>query len=379
MAKTFSRADNSILNRWWWSVDRWTLLVVCLLMGVGLILTMAGSPPVAERLHLDSFYFVKRHGVYLLLFSVVMVLVSLMDHKTLRRFSLILYGVTLLFLVLTLLFGTEIKGATRWINLFGFSLQPSEFIKPALVVITSWMLTEKKKNPDVPGNIFAFMFYGLAMLLLLLQPDMGMVVLITAIFFMQFFLAGLPLILVAFSSILGAAGLISSYFIFPHVQHRIERFLFPDTADKFTDRYQITQSLDAFANGGLWGQGPGEGTVKKHLPDAHSDFIFAVAGEEFGLILCLMIIGLFGFVVLRNLFRVIHDGDYFVLLAVSGLALEIGLQATINIASTLDLIPTKGMTLPYISFGGSSILSIAISTGMILALTKRKARGVTSG
>lgn len=376
MAKTFSRADNSILNRWWWSVDRWTFLVVCILMGIGLILTMAASPAVAERIHLESFYFVKRHGVYLILFVIVMVLVSLADHKLLRRLTLALYGATILLLILTPFIGTEIKGARRWLNILGFSLQPSEFIKPTLVLLTAWMLAEKKKNPEVPGNIFAFMFYGLAVFLLLLQPDMGMVVLISSIFFIQFFLAGLPIVLIIITSAVGVGGLVSSYFIFPHVQHRVDRFLFPDMADKYTDRYQISQSLDAFANGGLWGQGPGEGSVKKHLPDAHADFIFAVAGEEFGLVLCILIVGLFGFIVIRSLFRVLHDSDYFALLAVAGLALEIGLQASINIASTLDLIPTKGMTLPYISFGGSSILSVAITTGMLLALTKRKARAV---
>jgi cell division protein FtsW len=376
MAKTFSRADNSVLSRWWWSVDRWTFFIVLVLMGVGLILTMAASPAVADKIHLDTFYFIKRHGFYLLLFLGVMISVSLLDHKLLRRFSLFLYIFTILLLILTPIIGFEVKGAKRWINMLGMSLQPSELIKPALVIITAWMLTEKKKNPEVPGNIFAFMFYSIAVFLLLLQPDMGMVILISAIFFVQFFLAGLPILLIIAASALGAAGLVSSYFMFSHVQQRVDRFLFPDMADKYTDRYQISQSLDAFANGGMWGQGPGEGTVKKHLPDAHADFIFAVAGEEFGLILCLVIVALFGLIVVRSLFRVIHEQDYFVILAVSGLALEIGLQASINMASTIDLIPTKGMTLPYISFGGSSILSIAITTGMILALTKRKARGL---
>jgi cell division protein FtsW len=375
MTKTFSRADNSILSRWWWSVDRWTFFMVLVLMGIGLILTMAASPAVANKIHLDTYYFIRRHGAYLLIFLSVMISVSLLDQKLLRRFALFLYIFTTLLLVLTPMIGFEVKGARRWINILGISLQPSELIKPALVIITAWMLTEKKKKPDIPGNIFALIFYAVAVFLLLLQPDMGMVVLISAIFFVQFFLAGLPILLIIATSVLGIGGLVSAYFAFPHVHQRIDRFLFPDMADKYTDRYQISQSLDAFANGGLWGQGPGEGSVKKHLPDAHADFIFAVAGEEFGLILCLLIVALFGFIVVRSLFRVIHNQDYFVLLAVAGLALEIGLQAAINMASTIDLIPTKGMTLPYISFGGSSILSVAITTGMLLSLTKRKARG----
>lgn len=371
----FARTDNSVLTQWWWSVDRWLFLGISILVAVGIMLVMAASPPVAERIGLDSFYFVKRHLVYVAGFFVVMVGVSQLSQQSLRRAALLLYLGTLVLLVLTPFIGNEIKGAKRWVSLGGFSIQPSEFMKPALVVMTAWMLSEKKKNVDVPGNIFAIIFYSFAVGLLLLQPDMGMVFLMTAIFFAQFFLAGLPLFLIVIASATGIVGMVSAYFLFPHVQTRVDRFLTPSTEDRFSERYQITQSLEAFSSGGFWGLGPGEGIVKKHLPDAHADFIFSVAAEEYGAFLCLIIALLFGFFVIRSILKVMQEQNLFILLAVSGLALEIGIQATINMASTLDLIPTKGMTLPFMSFGGSSILSIAISCGFILALTRRQVQG----
>lgn len=371
----FARTDNSVLTQWWWSVDRWLFLGISILVAVGIMLVMASSPPVAERIGLDSFYFVKRHLVYVVAFFVMMVGVSQLSQQSLKRAALLLYLGALILLILTPFIGNEIKGAKRWVSLGGFSIQPSEFMKPALVIMTAWMLSEKKKNVDVPGNIFAIIFYAFAVGLLLLQPDMGMVFLMTAIFFAQFFLAGLPLFLIVIASATGIVGMVSAYFLFPHVQARVDRFLTPSTEDRFSERYQITQSLEAFSSGGFWGMGPGEGIVKKHLPDAHADFIFSVAAEEYGAFLCLIIVFLFGFFVIRSILKVMQEQNLFILLAVSGLALEIGIQASINMASTLDLIPTKGMTLPFMSFGGSSILSIAISCGFILALTRRQVQG----
>ena len=315
---TFARTDNSILTQWWWNVDRWLFVAICLLIGVGILLTMAASPPVAERIGLDSFYFVKRHFIYVLLFFVVMIGVSLLSEQNVRRFALGVFVVTFILLILTPLIGYEIKGAKRWISVIGFSLQPSEFIKPVLVILTAWMLAEKKKNPEVPGNLFALIFYGLVVCMLLLQPDMGMIFLMTIIFFTQFFLAGLPLILILVSSSLGVVGMVSAYFVFPHVQTRVDRFLNPSTQDRFNERYQITQSLDAFSSGGFWGQGPGEGIVKKHLPDGHADFIFSVGAEEYGAIFCLFIIAIFGFLVIRSLMRVMQESNMFVILAVGG-------------------------------------------------------------
>jgi cell division protein FtsW len=370
----FARTDNSKLGRWWWTVDRWTLAAIFLLIAIGFLLTMAASPSVAHRLKLESFYFVKRHAIYMIPVVFILISVSLLNLRDTRRLAMMVYGVGILMLLFTLFMGVDIKGARRWISILGFSLQPSEFVKPALAVLCAWMLAENQLNPVFPGKVLALMLYGLTLCLLILQPDMGMAVLVSVVFFCQFFLAGLPLLWVALGVLTGAVGSISAYFFLPHVTQRVDRFLKAEGGDKYTDQYQITQSLDAFVNGGVFGQGPGEGTVKKHLPDAHADFIFAVAGEEFGLILCLIIVGLFAFIVLRNVGKVIQENDFFIVLAVSGLIIEFGLQAIINMSSTLSLIPTKGMTLPFISYGGSSMMALALTMGMVLALTRRRTR-----
>ncbi len=369
---SFSRTDTSVLGRWWWTVDRWTFAGLSLLIAIGFFLTMAASPAVAEHLKMDTFYFVKRHAFYLVGVFITLVGVSLLSPRHVRRFAIILYGFAVLLLLLTPFLGVEIKGARRWLSMAGFSIQPSEFMKPALIVICAWMLAEKKQDPTFPGYGAALVFYGLVVGLLLLQPDMGMIVLNTAVVFTLFFLSGLPVYGIIFGVIAGGAGLLGAYFTFSHVQQRIDRFLDPSSGDKYTDRYQITQSLEAFQNGGFFGRGPGEGTVKTHLPDAHADFIFAVAGEEFGFILCAIIIALFAFVVLRSFSRLLNEQNLFIVLAVSGLTTQFGLQALINMASTLNLIPTKGMTLPFISYGGSSMLALAISLGMVMALTRRR-------
>ena len=370
-----SRADTSPLGRWWWTVDRWTLAGVIALMGSGFFLTMAASPAVAEHLKLDAFYFVKRHAFFMLPVLGILVGVSLLSLYNIKRLTLLVYVGCLGLLLITPLFGVEIKGAKRWLSVVGFSFQPSEFVKPVLTVLVAWMLAESKKSKGFPGYLAALVMYTLVVGLLLLQPDMGMIILLTAVTFLQFFLAGLPVIWVIVAIALGAAGLMGSYFVFSHVRARVDRFLDPGSGDKFTDRYQITQSLEAFVNGGMWGRGPGEGTVKSHLPDAHADFIFAVAGEEFGFILCSLIVCLFAFVVLRSLVRVMYDENLFIILAVAGLILQFGLQALINMASTLSLIPTKGMTLPFISYGGSSMMAMALNMGLVMALTRRRLEG----
>lgn len=368
----FSRTDTSILGRWWWTVDRWTFASLILLIAIGFFLTMAASPAVAEHLKLDSFYFVRRHAIYLVGVMGILVGVSLLSPRHIRRLAIILYVMCLILLVLTPVVGIEIKGARRWLSFCGLSIQASEFIKPALIVLCAWMLAEKKQDFTFPGNVAALVFYGIVVGLLVLQPDMGMIILITAVVFIVFFVAGLPLLGIIVGGIAGLMGLIGAYFTFSHVHHRIDRFLNPKAGDKYTDSYQITQSLEAFRNGGLLGRGPGEGTVKTHIPDAHADFIFAVAGEEFGFILCILIVSLFMFIVLRNLTRLLHENNLFIVFAVTGLITQFGLQALINMASTLNLIPTKGMTLPFISYGGSSMLALAITMGMVMALTRRR-------
>lgn len=331
-------------------------------------MTMAASPPVADRLGFDSFYFVQRQLIYLPIAIAALIGVSLMSPRGIRRFAVGLFVLSLLLLIATFFFGTEIKGARRWINISGLSLQPSEFIKPAFAVVTAWLFAIRGENGKETGKVAAIVLYGLVASLLLLQPDFGMTVVVSAVWFTQFFLAGLPLIWVAGFIALGIGGGVAAYFLLPHVASRVDRFIDPSSGDS----YQVMRSMEAFMNGGVLGRGPGEGSVKSVLPDAHTDFVFAVAAEEFGLIACLIMVGLFAFVVLRGFSRVIKETNFFILLAVTGLLVQFGLQALVNMASTLHLMPTKGMTLPFISYGGSSLVSIALCIGMVLSLTRRR-------
>ncbi len=368
---SFARTDTSLLGRWWWTVDRWTLISLIALMGFGAVLMLAASPAAAERIGLQSFQLAGRQIVLLPLAAALLIGMSLATPRWVRRIACIGLLASVLLLVLTLVAGTEIKGATRWISVAGFSLQPSEFAKPCFAVVSAWMFALQREENGVPGARIAVALWLLMIALLLAQPDVGQAVLLSAIWGIQLFLAGLPLVWIAVLAVLGAGGLVAAYFALPHVTARIDSFLDPDAGD----RYQINRSLEAFVNGGLLGRGPGEGTVKAQLPDAHSDFIFAVAGEEMGLIACLIILGLFAFVVLRGFARLMGENSFFVLLAASGLLVQFGLQAFINMASTLHLMPTKGMTLPFLSYGGSSLMALALGMGMLLALTRRRVGG----
>ena len=370
---SIARTDNSILGRWWWTVDKWMLVALMVLAIMGVLLSMAASPPVAERLSLDPLHFVQRQAIYLPLAMVIMLGVSLMSPVGARRLAIMVFLGAIVLLILTLAVGIEIKGARRWLNLSGFSLQPSEFVKPALAVVCAWLFAANRLGAEIPGNLISFCIYVLVAGLLLLQPDVGQALVVSAVWFSQWFLAGLPMIWVAVACAVGIAGLTAAYFIFPHVASRIDRFIDPATGDN----YQTDKAMEAFMNGGLWGRGPGEGTVKANLPDAHSDFILAVAGEEFGLIVCLIIVAIFAFIVLRGFVNLMRTTDLFVVIAATGLLVQFALQALINMGSTVNLMPTKGMTLPFISYGGSSLLALAFGMGILLALT-RKRLGVTA-
>jgi cell division protein FtsW len=365
---TFARADNSVLSRWWWTVDRWSLAAIGAIVAFGALLTMAATPAVAERLGLDSFYFVKRQLGLLPVALTVMLTLSMLQPRDVRRVALATFVLSVVLLALTFLVGVEIKGARRWINFAGFSLQPSEFIKPSFAVVAAWLFAQQRKQEGFPGDLIAIGLYLVVLGLLLRQPDVGMSLVVSAVWFAQFFLAGLRLFWVVLLGGVGATCAVGAYFIFPHVASRINRFMDPSSGDT----YQITTALEAFLNGGLFGRGPGEGRVKSVLPDAHADFVFAVAGEELGLIACVVIVALFAFVVLRGLARLLQETNLFVLLAVSGLLIQFGLQALINMGSSLHLMPTKGMTLPFISYGGSSLLSLSLAMGFMLALSRKR-------
>lgn len=365
---TFTRTDTSLLSRWWWTIDRWTLLAVVAIAALGAILVLAASPAVAGRIGLDNFHFVRRHFVFLPVSLLLMVGVSMLTPRGVRRLALLGFVGALLAMVLVLFVGFETKGATRWLSIGGMSLQPSEFIKPTFAVVAAWMFSAQKLDDDVPGYAISLMLFVMVVGLLLLQPDFGMAIVVSCVWAVQFFIAGLPLVLVGAIALLFILGGFGAYLSFDHVRLRIDRFLDPVGGKG----YQVERSLDAFINGGLLGRGPGEGRVKEVLPDAHTDFILAVAGEEFGLLLCLLIVALFAFVVLRGFSRVFKDSDFFVVVAVAGLMTQFALQAIVNIASTTNLIPPKGMTLPFISYGGSSTLALGLGMGLVLALTRTR-------
>ncbi|MEM7441849.1 MAG: putative peptidoglycan glycosyltransferase FtsW [Pseudomonadota bacterium] len=373
MTVSITRTDATVFGRWWWTIDRLSLTALGMLIGLGAIMVAAASPPVAERINLPDYHFIQRHLVLLVPTIGILVVCSTLSANWVRRVSLLVLLGGLAATAATLVIGVEIKGATRWLHLPGMTLQPSEFLKPAFAVTAAWLFSLQKTERYVPGYLASALLYALVMGLLLMQPDLGMAVVVTAVWGVQFFVAGLPIAAVILLGLIAIGGGVASYFTFPHVASRIDRFMDPESGDS----YQIDRSLDAFANGGVWGVGPGEGAVKQFLPDAHSDFVFAVAGEEFGLLWCLLLVALFGFVVIRSLIRASRSGNLFVVLAVGGLAAQFGFQALINMGSTLSLIPTKGMTLPFISYGGSSMLALALGTGLLLALTRRQAGGRT--
>ena len=368
MMLAYGRGDTSILGRWWFTLDRWSLVALLVLLGFGGVLTLAASPAVAERIGLGPFSLAHQQLLILPAACLALITASLLTPTWVRRLGVIGLAVCLVLLLLTLLFGDTFKGATRWINILGFSLQPSELLKPAFVITAAWMLAAGKEEAWFPGQMIAIGLFLLAAGLLMLQPDLGQTLLLSAVFGIQLFLAGLPIAAVAILAAGAVTAMVSAYFLFPHVRHRIDSFIDPEAGD----RYQIDRSLEAFRSGGLFGQGPGEGTVKHFLPDAHADFVFAVAGEEFGLIACAVIVLLFAFVVLRGFGQLLQQDNLFVLLAAGGLLAQFGLQALINMGSALHLIPTKGMTLPFLSYGGTSLLATAGGMGLLLALTRKR-------
>jgi cell division protein FtsW len=367
----FARIDQRPVARWWWTVDRWSLGALALLIGFGSVMSMAASPAVAERLGYAPLHFAERHLVTVPVALAIMILVSLLPPRTVRRVAFIGFGIAVALLALTFVVGVEVKGARRWINLPGLSLQPSEFVKPTFTVVAAWLFAEQKERPGFPGNAISMVLFVGLVAMLVKQPDLGMAIVVSLVWFAQFFMTGLRLYWVTAGAIAGLGGFVGAYLWLPHVTSRINRFLDPAVGD----HYQVNRSMEAFANGGLWGRGPGEGTVKDYLPDAHADFVFAVAGEEFGLVVCVAIVGIFAFIVLRGFSRLLQEGNFFVVLSATGLLIQFGLQAIINMASTLRLIPTKGMTLPFLSYGGSSMLALALGMGMMLALTRRRLGG----
>ncbi len=362
-----SRVERGPVADWFWTIDRLFMITFILLMGIGFMLSFAASPAVAERLNLDSFHFVKRHAAFLLPALGVMIGLSFLSPRQVRRTAMVILAVSLLMMVAALFFGVEVKGARRWVTIAGISIQPSEFMKPAFVVICAWLFAEHARQPEIPGNLFAIILFGIVAALLIAQPDLGQTILVSAVWGGMFFMAGMPWLWITLLGSIGVAGVFGAYLTLPHVAGRIDRFLTGEG-----DTFQVDTARQAIIRGDWFGQGPGEGIVKRIIPDSHTDFIFSVAAEEFGIFFCMVLVSIFAFLVIRGLSHAFKERNDFNRFAVAGLVLLIGTQSMINIGVNLELLPAKGMTLPLISYGGSSMIAICVTAGFILALTRRR-------
>ena len=360
-----SRSDRSKKAIWFWTVDRWLFSSFLILMSLGAFFIMASSPKMALNLNLDSHFFTIRHIIFLLLGFLIILLLSQINEKFIKLFSILGIGICLILMAVTLLGEAPTKGAKRWLYIYGQSFQPSEFAKPFFVVVNAWLLHLWKKNNDFKGWLWSLSILLMIALLLLLQPDLGMTILFTSVWVIQIFLSGTPLIVFILLFFSVPIILLLSYFYFDHVYTRINMFFDGNS-------FQTLQAIKSFQTGSFFGKGIGEGFYKNNLPDAHTDFIFAVIAEEFGIIFCCIIVILYGIFIFRSLSFAIKGNTMFYILAVSGLSFLFGMQCIIHISSNLGLIPTKGMTLPFLSYGGSSIISSALIVGIIISLTRKQ-------
>lgn len=372
------RTDRHFLANWWWTIDRWLLLGILSLMLIGFVMTFAASPVIAQRLEIDTYYFAYRQIVFLAAALVLMVLVSLLNPVQIRRLALGLGVAALGGVLLTLTMGAEINGSTRWLRVMGFSLQPSEFLKPCFVVTVAWCFAMQNTRLDVSGRLIGLVLLVLVCALLSWQPDIGQMILLTVVWTAMFFIAGGSYLFLSAMTVAGLCLTVFLYQSFAHFRFRVDRFLDPSLGGT----YQTDKALEAFRNGGLFGTGPGDGKIKHVLPDGHTDYVFAVAAEEFGLVVGLIIIFIFAAIVFRSLLSLRDSREHWIQLSGMGLIILFGLQTIINMAVNLNLMPPKGMTLPFISYGGSSLLSLALTMGMMLSLTRHSSgnkRIITDG
>ena len=359
-----TRSDRSSLALWWWTIDRFLLSSFFILLVFGIFLVMASSQHLAESFNISSHYFTLRHILFGLISVPIIIFFSVLSEKQTKAFCIIGLLITLFLLIVILIDGSKIKGAQRWIHFYGFSFQPSEVCKPFYIIVNAWLLSLWIEKKEFPGWIWSIGSLVLIVALLLLQPDVGMTIVVILTWGFQLFITGIPLIIIGCLILAFPIFIIIAYHSFDHVQIRINSFFEGKT-------HQISKSLQSFESGGLWGKGPGEGFYKKSLPDAHSDFVFAVAAEEYGILICCFIIIIYGLIVFRSFALSFLNKNLFFIIAVSGLAFQFGLQTLIHMASNTDLIPTKGMTLPFLSYGGSSMMASAITAGILLSLTRK--------
>ncbi|PHR60549.1 MAG: cell division protein FtsW [Robiginitomaculum sp.] len=360
--------QRSIIRDWFWSVDRVSVIAAGLLILIGILLSMATSPGAADRRDLaEPFYYLYRHIVFAVMAAISLFVISLASPQNARRLAMLALLCSLLAMVYILAFGHSAGGAQRWIRIASFTLQPSEFAKPGLVVTFAWLFA-KSRQANIPGSLIALGVYGITAVLLLAQPDFGQTFLVTICFVAVFFMSGMSWLWIVSIGASSLAGMFAAYSFMPHVASRIDRFLDPDSGDT----YQVDMAMEAIQRGGFLGRGPGEGRFKNLIPDAHTDFVFSVAAEEFGMVLCVGIIGLIVTIVFRSMSRAMRLSDPTAQLAAAGLAVLFGLQAFINIAVNVQILPPKGMTLPFISYGGSSLLATGLTVGLLLSFTRSR-------
>ena len=362
-----SRGNKNRFTDWWWTLDKVMLVLLLLLLVGGFLLSFSASPAVAKRLGLDPFHFVIRHGIFLFPAILFLLLPSFLNLRYLRRLSVFIFLVSFIMLALLPFIGFSAKGATRWLPIGSFLLQPSEFLKPSFIIVSAWLFAERDRQPDIPCHLFAIILLVLSIALLVIQPDIGQSTLLLLVWGFLFFVSGMSWVWILGLGTSGILGSFLAYSNIPHVRSRLDQFFSGSGQD-----YQAEQSLKAIINGNWLGTGPGEGTVKNRLPDSHTDFVFSVASEEFGIIFGCLLILIFGAIVVRALIQAINEHDRFTQLGITGLTLLFGFQAFINIGVAIRLLPAKGMTLPFISYGGSSLISVALSMGMLLALTRKR-------
>ena len=346
----------NIFENWWVSIDKLNFILIISLGITGVILSFSVN---------ENFYYINRHSIFFISSIFLLIFFSQLGDKNIRRVSLFSFFILIFMLLLVFLLDFEINGAKRWLKIFSFTIQPSEIIKPFFIILTAWCIVQTI-NSKKYYNILLFVFFAILLSFIILQPDLGMTILIATTFFCQLFVAGLPLLLVFVALGVLITMTISSYYLFDHVEKRISSFL-----DSGADTYQIDLSIKAFQSGGILGKGPGQGILKESIPEASTDFIFAVAGEELGFIFCLIIILIILSIIIRTLIYVLKIQDPYKMIAISGLICSFGLQSLINIFSSIGLIPTKGMTLPFVSYGGSSMISISVLFGFLLSLTNK--------
>jgi cell division protein FtsW len=366
------RVAEPVIPRWWRTIDKWSMTAILVLFAIGLLLGLAASVPLAERNGLDPFHYVQRQAVFGGAAMVAMVAVSMMSPEMVRRLGVVGFLLSFIALALLPIFGTDFgKGAVRWFS-FGFaSVQPSEFLKPGFIILTAWLMAAAQDLNGPPGKLLSFGIAVIVVGFLAMQPDFGQAMLVLFGWGVVYFVAGAPMILIG--GILGLTGIggFAAYNMSEHFARRINGFLTSD----IDPRSQLGYATNAIQEGGFFGVGVGEGQVKWTLPDAHTDFIIAVAAEEYGLVLVLVIIALYGAITVRSLYRLTRERDPFTRLAGTGLACIFGVQAMINMGVAVRLLPAKGMTLPFVSYGGSSVIAAGITVGMLLAMTRARPQG----